>query len=1008
MGLPIPSGQTLEFATVNDIVEAEKFLQKYASLFAISRTKTFNRDTQNYDVSESDVTIDMTLDTPEKIALFGQFLQEIVNLRVPSQQFYERFSQTLGASGIAKGLTSEHIPSLFAQLKEIADNHNMYFDNLSKYNLSKVVNNYTMYSMYRTIEDPVNLIQAQTSVDGTTGPLKKKSNESSEAKEASTRTPGNAINKFEGIVENQVGKKGIAICATGLKSFFGLTQYYNFLLNYGTIDDQQRILLGSDHRGVIIRGKVYKTLANIRSKDPNSITNSDVMEALASVTNDNDAALILSALLSLATDNAKELALSKLNAGTKTLGLYVYGISIGMDFKDIATIMMSDVGRVINEVLSDDVFAEKDGYGNVGDSLFKYFDKGPTRFLMKYNIFTDSKGGKVGISPLKALENMFGQKMQFKDDKEEPLKFKEALVRFARSNFHLSEKLKVFEDLRHNYSSQSEEAKEVFSQLIDFVQDYIQQSHIIGLNERIYKDIKTLSQGAAEMKILGQLFGLNKGLKTSPDELSSQINNIERAIYNHTNNLEDLIDLTKFAFDERYREQCVAKYEEVKHSFNILDAISRVPHFMGYVQTLAVAAKEAQNAFKFRSSRNLSLELSKQLGYNQEDKIIRGIQNYIGDYLRKNWMCSREITFIIPKGNKAFDRNGNPFELTEDTPIRLGTDWGDATFRMWVENEIIPNLKNGVIRPGASFEGVSGNKFIRDLGNNLLTTTISRNPSVIFTLPINMLPRIDQERAIFNGYKSEFNKLAAYSYEYNTSQYSADDSGVVSIQEGVQAIPIVDIFTYYAMIANSWKLGEKSLVPILEDFQNTGIIQDFHNFETSIDQSKFTLSLDNISFGDILPYIAPFDSPYSSYSKYIQYRNPKTRKMELMRRLSRSEQNDGPQDNDAGVDPNEGNRIKEYKFVGSGVDTNYFTKGSVESPTIERSLVFDIDGKKQRYSISYDKESGKIESLEIDEMSLSLKDFPGLEYIPVKKENGTKKLDLSTLESIIRNKLNPC
>lgn len=34
------------------------------------------------------------------------------------------------------------------------------------------------------------------------------------------------------------------------------------------------------------------------------------------------------------------------------------------------------------------------------------------------------------------------------------------------------------------------------------------------------------------MKILGQLFGLNKGLKTSPDELSSQINNIERAIYN--------------------------------------------------------------------------------------------------------------------------------------------------------------------------------------------------------------------------------------------------------------------------------------------------------------------------------------------------------------------------------------------------------------------------------------------------------------------------------------------
>ena len=31
----------------------------------------------------------------------------------------------------------------------------------------------------------------------------------------------------------------------------------------------------------MIGGKVYKTLANIRSKDPNTITNSDVLEALS-------------------------------------------------------------------------------------------------------------------------------------------------------------------------------------------------------------------------------------------------------------------------------------------------------------------------------------------------------------------------------------------------------------------------------------------------------------------------------------------------------------------------------------------------------------------------------------------------------------------------------------------------------------------------------------------------------------------------------------------------------
>jgi hypothetical protein len=36
-------------------------------------------------------------------------------------------------------------------------------------------------------------------------------------------------------------------------------------------------------------------------------------------------------LLSLATDNAKELALAKLNAGSDMLGMYIFGIVVGAD-----------------------------------------------------------------------------------------------------------------------------------------------------------------------------------------------------------------------------------------------------------------------------------------------------------------------------------------------------------------------------------------------------------------------------------------------------------------------------------------------------------------------------------------------------------------------------------------------------------------------------------------------------------------------------------------------------
>ena len=80
-------------------------------------------------------------------------------------------------------------------------------------------------------------------------------------------------------------------------------------------------------------------------------------------------------------------------------------------------------------------------------------------------------------------------------------------------------------------------------------------------------------------------------------------------------------------------------------------------------------------------------------------------------------LSTGDTTIVIPKGNMAYDKFGNIYELTEDTPIKLGTDWGNATFRKWFENQVIPDLKAGRISPGVLFGGVSGNKFIKDLKN---------------------------------------------------------------------------------------------------------------------------------------------------------------------------------------------------------------------------------------------------------------------------------------------------
>ena len=72
-------------------------------------------------------------------------------------------------------------------------------------------------------------------------------------------TPGNVVNKYQSIVENMVGKDGIAICATGLKSFFAETELYQLMLKAGKADE----LLFD----VKIAGKHYTGLANGFIKD---------------------------------------------------------------------------------------------------------------------------------------------------------------------------------------------------------------------------------------------------------------------------------------------------------------------------------------------------------------------------------------------------------------------------------------------------------------------------------------------------------------------------------------------------------------------------------------------------------------------------------------------------------------------------------------------------------------------------------------------------------------------
>jgi len=175
---------------------------------------------------------------------------------------------------------------------------------------------------------------------------------------------------------------GISVtAASGIKTFFALTQYFNNSLKHNLSVD----LLDKLRFNIEIRGKKYHTISNL-----NEIRITDKIkkdkELLQAVTEFNeyiresdivDADAVISAIMTLATDNAKELKLGKLNASAEILGLYLYGVTIGVPFNTLADIFTSNTADVLNKRMNGNVFTDESD--SQLSTAINWLNKGPTQ-----------------------------------------------------------------------------------------------------------------------------------------------------------------------------------------------------------------------------------------------------------------------------------------------------------------------------------------------------------------------------------------------------------------------------------------------------------------------------------------------------------------------------------------------------------------------------------------------------------------------------------------------------
>lgn len=303
----------------------------------------------------NDIFRDMDLETPEGIYQLGILLNA-----------YNQFGTT-----IIGGTFAASDAEMLKNIANIVDEHNTFFEGNYSTDPKDAVVNYISSTMFQISSDPVNLIQAMTSVDQQTEVIKDIAKKSPLAKQSQHFDKGNIMSTFRLLRLTLSGKQDTGIEASSLKVMEAINQYQDYILNYGT-DKEQRSLI----KPINIGGYDIQMICNAYCKNIANIKSKEVYDALQEINNDEDQALWLSAFLSLSTDNAKDPTLSKINANPEMIGLYNAGFVLGLPIDFLTKVIMSSSGMALASLQQGNVFLGINGSRNL-TRVLNYVDKGP-------------------------------------------------------------------------------------------------------------------------------------------------------------------------------------------------------------------------------------------------------------------------------------------------------------------------------------------------------------------------------------------------------------------------------------------------------------------------------------------------------------------------------------------------------------------------------------------------------------------------------------------------------
>ena len=632
-------------------------------------------------------------------------------------------------------------------------------------------------------------------------------------------------------VQNMVGKKVIGISAVALKGFFAMSYVYSRkkeALKQAIFNGGGNLEIMQKLAALLITNPLTNEVTSIANLDVEDILDDlsnarmltfdsqeasqipeiiwglfdrnyvdghlvinlyDGLDKLRERVNRTDAALVISSIVSAATDNAKELILAKINATPELVDIYTTLTAIGVKFSDIAALMTSDELQFITKL----------GENNI-------FDESTERFKVKDAIQFYTGAGLLKIVDREALAGFVTRTYDKKDPNYQGV---------GSSNISNEKLLQILQN--------DDVVQAILKRTNNYIATYDSKKSTVDSNaEQAWRDEReariengenvpdfdfrflpfTKERARNVVKFLELVHQRNEFRTQHPD---SKIDNLLKILptVEEFGDFSRMLGINQGLPTTLYKLRNIAKkLEDVNTheiiTFDTASALEQLPHFSKMLQTID-SIWDMVNEFSIKAKTTLSLadavekESSGQYSVTLNEDEFNALYDYVGDLLIARFLKESDFEFwVTPDAYMIRSYTGETSLPEQLRRIKLNSSDNIEVFKKWMDNYVIPRLK----------EKYAGNAFIDALRPMANITTRNGNTKVItgWRLPLQMMD-IDKSP----------NTIQLY------SEILAGFDAIANQESGIFGQNIGDLFYVYNMLLNKDSYGQHSFTRIFEN-----------------------------------------------------------------------------------------------------------------------------------------------------------------------------------------------